>query len=73
MSKASECALLDCLQLSCDGSSAMVYQPIATHAKILENAMLNFNPKSLDELAARIGKAVEGSPVKDIEKNVKGL
>ena len=35
--------------------------------------MLNFNPKSLDELAARIGKAVEGSPVKDMEKNVKGL
>jgi len=35
--------------------------------------MLNFNPKSLDELAARIGKAVEGSPVKDLEKNVKGL
>ena len=35
--------------------------------------MLNFNPKSLDELAARIGKAVEGSPIKDMEKNVKGL
>ncbi|MEJ7670730.1 MAG: accessory factor UbiK family protein [Casimicrobiaceae bacterium] len=31
------------------------------------------NSKTLDELAARIGKAVEGSPVKDIEKNVKGL
>lgn len=29
--------------------------------------------KTLDELTARIGKAVEGSPVKDIEKNVKAL
>jgi hypothetical protein len=29
------------------------------------------NSKTLDELAARIGKALEGSPVKDIEKNVK--
>jgi len=35
--------------------------------------MLNFNSKSLDELASRIGKAVEGSPLKDIEKNVKGM
>ncbi len=31
------------------------------------------NSKTLDELAARIGKAVEGSPIKDMEKNVKGL
>ncbi len=31
------------------------------------------NAKSLDELAARIGKALEGSPVKDIEKNVKAM
>jgi len=31
------------------------------------------NTKSLDELAARIGKALEGSPVKDIEKNVKAM
>ena len=31
------------------------------------------NSKTLDELAARIGKAVEGSPLKDMEKNVKGL
>jgi BMFP domain-containing protein YqiC len=35
--------------------------------------MLNFNSKTLDELAARIGKAVEASPVKDIEKNVKAM
>ena len=35
--------------------------------------MLNFNSKTLDELAARIGKAVENSPAKDIEKNVKAL
>ena len=35
--------------------------------------MLNFNSRMLDELAARIGKAVEASPAKDIEKNVKAL
>ncbi|MCC7327579.1 MAG: accessory factor UbiK family protein [Burkholderiales bacterium] len=35
--------------------------------------MLNFNSKSLDELAARIGRAVEASPAKDIEKNVKAM
>ena len=31
------------------------------------------NSKTLDELAARIGKALEGSPAKDIEKNVKAM
>ena len=31
----------------------------------------NFNTKTLEELAARIGKAVESSPAKDIEKNVR--
>jgi len=36
-----------------------------------EAAMLN--SKTLDELAARIGKALEGSPAKDIEKNVKAM
>ncbi len=30
------------------------------------------NP-TLDELAARIGKALEASPAKDIEKNVKAM
>ena len=35
--------------------------------------MLSFNAKTLDELAAKIGKAVEASPAKDIEKNVKAL
>jgi BMFP domain-containing protein YqiC len=35
--------------------------------------MLNFNSKTLDDLAARIGKAIENSPAKDIEKNVKAL
>ncbi|HEX6136584.1 MAG TPA: accessory factor UbiK family protein [Casimicrobiaceae bacterium] len=29
------------------------------------------NSKTLDELAARIGKALEGSPVKDVERNIK--
>src|SRR5689334_12399141 len=35
--------------------------------------MLNFNTQALDDLAARIGKAIENSPARDIEKNVKAL
>jgi BMFP domain-containing protein YqiC len=35
--------------------------------------MLNLNTQAFDELAARIGKAIENSPAKDIEKNVKAL
>lgn len=35
--------------------------------------MLNFNSKTLDEWAARISKAVEASPARDIEKNVKAM
>ena len=35
--------------------------------------MLNFDSKALDDLAARIGRAVEASPVKDIEKTVKSM
>lgn len=35
--------------------------------------MMKFDSKALDELAARIGKAVEASPVKDIEKTIKSL
>lgn len=35
--------------------------------------MLNFSSKTLDDLAAKIGKAVEASPAKDIEKNVKAM
>ena len=31
------------------------------------------NSKTLDDLAAKIGKAFEASPAKDIEKNVKAL
>lgn len=31
------------------------------------------NPKSFDEIAARIGQAIENSPVKDVEKNVKAM
>ena len=31
------------------------------------------NSKTLDDLAARIGKAIENSPAKDIEKNVKAM
>jgi BMFP domain-containing protein YqiC len=29
--------------------------------------------RSLDELAARIGAAIENSPAKDIEKNIKAM
>jgi ubiquinone biosynthesis accessory factor UbiK len=35
--------------------------------------MLNITPGSLDELASRIGKAIEASPARDIEKNVRAL
>ncbi|HEY8244189.1 MAG: accessory factor UbiK family protein [Vicinamibacteria bacterium] len=31
------------------------------------------NAQSLDELAKRIGRALEASPAKDLEKNVKAL
>jgi BMFP domain-containing protein YqiC len=31
------------------------------------------NSKTFDEIAARIGKALESSPAKDIEKNVKAV
>jgi ubiquinone biosynthesis accessory factor UbiK len=31
------------------------------------------NSKTLEELAARIGKAFEASPAKDIEKNIKAM
>lgn len=35
--------------------------------------MVSFNSKTLDDLAAKIGRAVESSPAKDIEKNVKAM
>jgi ubiquinone biosynthesis accessory factor UbiK len=31
------------------------------------------NTKGFDDLAARIGKAIENSPAKDIEKNVRAM
>jgi len=31
------------------------------------------NTRNFDEIAARIGKAIENSPAKDIEKNVKAM
>ena len=31
------------------------------------------NTKAFDDIAARIGKAIENSPAKDIEKNVKTM
>ena len=31
------------------------------------------NAKTFDEIAARIGKAIENSPAKDIEKNVRSM
>jgi len=41
------------------------------NAPAQETVMLN--SKTLDDLAERIGKAFEGSPAKDIEKNVKAM
>jgi BMFP domain-containing protein YqiC len=38
-----------------------------------EAAMLKFDSKTLDDLAARIGKAVEASPVKDVEKTIRAM
>lgn len=35
--------------------------------------MLSFDSKTFDDLAARIGKAVEASPMKDVEKTVKTM
>jgi len=35
--------------------------------------MQPFSSKTIEELAARIGKAIESSPAKDIEKNVKAM
>jgi BMFP domain-containing protein YqiC len=35
--------------------------------------MQPFNAQTLEDLAARIGKAIEASPAADIEKNVKAL
>ena len=35
--------------------------------------MQPFNVRTLEELAARIGKAVQASPAADIEKNVKAM
>jgi BMFP domain-containing protein YqiC len=32
-----------------------------------------FETKSLDDLAARIGAAIENSPAKDMEKNIKAM
>ena len=32
-----------------------------------------FNSQSFDEIAARISKAIENSPAKDVEKNVKAM
>lgn len=31
------------------------------------------NSKTIDDLAAKLGRAFEASPVKDVEKNVKAL
>jgi BMFP domain-containing protein YqiC len=35
--------------------------------------MQPFNARTLEELAARIGKAVQASPAADIEKNVRAM
>jgi len=35
--------------------------------------MLGFEPGTLDDLARRIGQALENSPAKDLERNLKAL
>lgn len=35
--------------------------------------MLNLNSQTLDDLATRIGQAIENSPAKDIQRNVRSL
>ena len=35
--------------------------------------MFNLNSQTLDDLAARIGQALQNSPAKDFEQNVKSL
>ena len=35
--------------------------------------MVNFNSQTLDELAARLGQALQNSPAKDVEKNVRAM
>ena len=35
--------------------------------------MLNLNSQTLDEIAARIGQALQNSPAKDLENNVKAM
>jgi BMFP domain-containing protein YqiC len=35
--------------------------------------MLNINSQMLDDLAARIGQAIESSPAKDIQRNVRSM
>jgi BMFP domain-containing protein YqiC len=35
--------------------------------------MQPFNAKAMEDLAARIGKAIESGPAKDIEKNVRAV
>jgi BMFP domain-containing protein YqiC len=35
--------------------------------------MLNINSQTLDDLAARIGQAIENSPAKDIQRNVRSM
>lgn len=34
---------------------------------------MTFNAATLDDLARRIGRAIESSPAQDIEKNIKAL
>jgi BMFP domain-containing protein YqiC len=35
--------------------------------------MLNINSQMLDDLAARIGQAIESSPAKDIQRNIRSM
>jgi BMFP domain-containing protein YqiC len=67
---------IDRLSLVADrvhGSNAAIDRSKARGACLQVTEITMLNSKTLDELAARIGKALENSPVRDIEKNAKAM
>lgn len=52
---------------------ALLITPLISLTGLLEMPMQPFNAKAMEDLAARIGKAIESGPAKDIEKNVRAV
>jgi BMFP domain-containing protein YqiC len=46
---------------------------VAVPANRISQESIMLNTKAFDDIAAKIGKAIENSPAKDIEKNVKTM